>query len=488
MLAEDMVRFYADPLGYVMYAFPWGQEGTILSDQHGPKTWQRDVLVQLGEEIKQRAFDGLTPVLPIRFATSSGHDIGKSALSAWLTHFIMDTRPYSKGTVTANTAPQLRTKTWAEVGKWHNLSITKDLKTYHNTQGNMCMYNNDHKDEWRVDAYTCKEENSESFAGQHTNISTPWYLFDEASAVPNPIWEVAEGGLTDGEPMMFVWGNPTQPTGKFRECFGRQAHRWNTRQIDSRTVEGCKESKLFEQWVQDYGEDSDFVRVRVRGVFPNAGAKQLIPQDLVRSAMGKKLDKTKFLHAPRVLGVDVAWEGDDRSAIFMRQGLMSWLVWQGREVDGPTIATIVGQLEDKYAIDATFVDVGWGTSVIDSLRMQGRSPIVVHFGGKSSKPLYANKRAQMWGEMGEWLKEGGCLPDDVMLEADLISVQYEPHKHSGCIILEPKASMKKRGLSSPDLADALALTFAQPVRPKDPLAAGRKNHNTNRVESHFSIF
>ncbi|MDX1472351.1 MAG: terminase, partial [Flavobacteriaceae bacterium] len=364
MLANDLAKYFNDPYGYVMYAFPWGK-GKLVNHK-GPRKWQKEFLINLGEQVKKRGFNGSDPVEPIQESTSSGHGIGKSALTSWIIKWILDTRPFSKGTVTANTAPQLQTKTWAELGKWHGMSITKDLFSYRNSKGNMTLFSNDHPVEWRCDAYTCKEENSESFAGQHAANSTPFYIFDEASAVPEKIFEVAQGGLTDGEPMFFLFGNPTRNSGFFYRTFGKLRHRWNSRKIDSREVEGTNKD-LLSKWVEDHGEDSDYVRVRVKGEFPRASVNQLIPTDLVQEAQEKVLQPHQYNFAPVILGVDVAWMGGDRSVIFKRQGLASTLLWQGREVDSIDLAGIVAQFILSEKADATFVDAGMGNGVIDQL-------------------------------------------------------------------------------------------------------------------------
>ena len=127
-LAEDLAGFYADPVGYVMYAFPWGEPGTPLEKSHGPRAWQREFLEDLGRMITERGFDGIIPVEAIQCSVASGHGIGKSALTAMLIKYVLDTRPHSKGVVTANTGDQLKTKTWAELGKWHNMSVTRARK------------------------------------------------------------------------------------------------------------------------------------------------------------------------------------------------------------------------------------------------------------------------------------------------------------------------------------------------------------------------
>jgi hypothetical protein len=116
-IAADVAQFYADPLGFVRYAFPWGQRG-MLENYSGPDRWQEEALRELGREVQQRNFDGVHAVPPIRVAVSSGHGIGKSTFVAWIACWILSTRPDSQGTVTANTFPQLETKTWAAIQRW----------------------------------------------------------------------------------------------------------------------------------------------------------------------------------------------------------------------------------------------------------------------------------------------------------------------------------------------------------------------------------
>ena len=297
-LAGDIARFYDDPLGFVMYAYPWGKSGTALEHRDGADFWQREFLIQLGEEVKKRAFDGLHPVLPIRMATSSGHGIGKSVLTAWLVNWIMSTRPRARGTITATTFQQLETRTWAAIQQWTRLCITGHWFT---VTGDKMFYRNQ-KDSWLTSAASCREDNSESYAGQHAADSTSFYIFDEASGVPDKIFEVAEGGLTDGEPMIFLFGNPTRTDGKFhRVMFGSERSHWIRRMVDSRTAKFTNKQQI-QEWVDDYGEDSDFVRVRVRGECPRAATNQLIPHEIVAAA--RKFKATGFERLPKILAVE----------------------------------------------------------------------------------------------------------------------------------------------------------------------------------------
>lgn len=480
MLAGDLAKFYADPLGFVMYAFPWDTDPTlqlvklaspwdlIYGSDYGPDAWACELLESIGADVKARGFDGVTAVEPIQYAVSSGHGIGKSAMAAWLTLWIMSTRPHSKGVVTANTGEQLSSKTWAGVSTWLGKSVMKHWFTITTGKGAMRLMHKDYPDSWRVDAQTSREENSESFAGLHAASSTPWYLFDEASAIPAKIWEVAEGGKTDGEPMHFCFGNPTRNTGAFAECFGKSRHRWNTRLIDSREV-AITNKTLLNQWVTDYGEDSDFVKVRVRGVFPNASSLQFIPRELVDQAMGRQPIAERFIGRTAAVGVDVARFGDDQSVIFTRVGRdgVGIPIKRYRELNTMQMASKVAEhidyIKSMGMTPVVFVDGGGvGGGVVDRLRQLNHDVVEVQFGGKADDSRkYLNKRAEMWGRAKEWLALG-CLPKDEAMVTDLTSVEYQ-YTAADQIQLESKEHMKQRGLASPDAGDALALSLAYPV-------------------------
>jgi hypothetical protein len=465
MLADECSRFYADPYNWVMWAFDWGHDE--LEGFEGPDEWQRDILISIGEEVRERGFDGVIPVDPIRMAVASGHGIGKSALTAWIILWIMSTRPYAKGIVTANTSDQLRTKTWGELGKWRSRCIVGHWFEYNNGRGSMSLYHHSWPESWRVDAQTCREENSEAFAGLHAANSTPFYIFDEASAVPDKISEVAEGGLTDGEPMFFKFGNPTRNTGTFRECFNRQSHRWVTRQIDSRTAK-MTNKKLIEQWRQDWGEDSDFFRVRVLGRFPRAGDTQFIPSDDVFAA--QKRGPGRYLgDDPLICGFDVARGGDDNCMIQFRRGkdAKSEKVYRipgEKSRDSMKVVSKLVMILDRHKPDVTFVDeTGIGGPILDRLVQLGYHAIGVGFGENATDEKHFKSRtAEMGYRCRQWLMEGGSIPDDIQLEEELTTRDYW-HNDKDQLVLESKKDMKKRIGVSPDWADALYLTFAEHV-------------------------
>ena len=317
-LSQTIGRLRFDPLGYVMYAFPWGRPGTALADESGPEPWQREVLQKLGDGLHRR---DKTSDEAVRQAVASGHGVGKSALVAWIILWALSTLRDTRGVVTANTEGQLRTKTWPELAKWHALAANKNWFTYTATS---LFYSAQpgHERTWRVDAITWSENNTEAIAGLHNKGRRAFALFDEASSIADGVWETIEGALTDAGTELFwlAFGNPTRTTGRFRECFagGRFAHRWQPQQIDSRSVSMTNKAQIA-TWVHDYGEDSDFVRVRVKGEFPRSGTMQFIDSERVQQAVERELFKDPT--AALIMGVDIARHGEDQTVIRFRRGL-----------------------------------------------------------------------------------------------------------------------------------------------------------------------
>lgn len=488
---ETLRRFYADPLAFVMWAWRWGMPGP-LERFKGPDIWQKEFLLDLGEQIKSRGFDGRNPVKPIKMAVSAGHGVGKGALAAWLTCFIMSTRPYAHGTVTANTFSQLETKTWAQIEHWFKTSRTaKDFLigasgVKHRTYGRS----------WLVTPQTCREENSEAFAGQHAATSTSFYIFDESSSIPEKIFEVAEeGGMTDGEPHFYVFGNPTRPTGRFhRICFGDERSRWNSRVIDSRDAMMPNKEVIAEQ-IEHYGEDSDVVRVRVKGLPPKSSDLQFIDAETIYLAQKRTFETLQ--DEPLIAGIDCARGGMDKFVIRFRRGddarSIPPIKIPGEELrDSMKMVSKLADLSTRkfngLTVAMWFVDGGsMGGPCIDRLHQLGHKNFVeITFGAGCPDPRhYGNMRAYMWFKMREALRGRLAIDKDRDLETDLTGPGVHQGKEGGKTdewYIESKDKMKARGLDSPNDADALCLTWAQPVRPpaiqkpRDPTAWQNNSH------------
>jgi len=461
-IVQEVVKFQHDPLGFVIFAFPWGHgelEGEKLED------WQVKLLTKLGNNLKKMN-SGKAISLAIREAVSSGHGIGKSAMVAWIIMWGLSTFEDTKIVVTANTETQLKTKTWAELAKWHRLCITSSWFKYEATS--ISSVDEKHKKTWRADMIPWSLTKTEAFAGLHNKGKRIILIFDEASAIDDKIWEVSEGALTDKdtEIIWLAFGNPTRNEGRFYNCFKKFKAIWGTARVDSRDVDISNKDQI-KQWIDMYGIDSDFVKVRVRGLFPNTSVRQFISGALVDRQRGKHLRKQEYDFAPVIITVDPAWTGEDSLEIAVRQGLMFKILMTIPQNDNDMIiAGYVARFEDELKADAVFIDLGYGTGIKSGGDTMSRSWTLVSFGSASSKPGFKNKRAEMWADGKQWLKDGGVLPDDDELCDDLTGPEYIVTL-KGEILLESKDDMKKRGLPSPNKADALMLSFAFPVHKKE---------------------
>lgn len=459
-IIELAASCHFDPHRWSRLAWDWGHGN--LADASGPRAWQDDIFGVIRDHLTDpaRRFE------PLQIAVASGHGIGKSAFMGMLSNWGMSCFSDAMIVTTANTDTQMRTKTAPEIGKWFRTSLTGHWFDVQATS--IKVKDKSRADKWRQDFVPWSQHNTEAFAGLHNLGKIIILEFDEASKIHDDVWQVAEGALTD-ENTVIIWivfGNPTQNSGRFRECFRRYKHRWVRRQIDSRTVEGTNKKKIAE-WAADHGEDSDFFKIRVRGEFPAQSAMQFISADDVDKAQKVHLRKEQYSFAPVIIGVDPAWTGDDKLEIMLRQGLYSKsLASIPRNDNDVEVANLIARLEDEHQADAVFVDAGYGTGIVSAGSVMGRSWRLIWFSGKPLDPGFLNQRAYMWGQGKRWIKAGGAIdPKDADLYQDLIGPETVP-RLDGKVQLESKEDMKERGLPSPNKGDALMLTFAEPVGKK----------------------
>ncbi len=465
-LARELAGFLDDPLGFVYFAWPWGKAGTRLATETGPDAIQTAFLTDLGRHVQARGFDGKTPVLPILMTAASGHGTGKSALGAFIAWWILLTRPDSIGTVTAGTFTQLDERTWAAIKAWGAECIGSS--GFHIQASG--VFSKIRPELWKVIPQTSRAENAQAFAGQHARTSTSWYMFDEASEVPNKIYETAYGGLTDGEPMFFAWGQMVRSSGEFFEInFGSKCSKWDHRVIDSRQSRFTNQ-ELIRQWIAEYGEDSDYIRVRVLGLPPRASELQFISQDMVAAA--RKREHNPLDDEPLIVGMDAANGGLAWWTFWFRCGLDAKSIKPIRLPGDTPRETVIAKAAEIMAgrhgpkqrkVNVMFGDQAYGAVVVERLRAMGFTNCFdINFGATDCPgDRWANMRAYMWDQMREWLRLG-ALVDDEKYEQQLIAPGGGPNLR-GKLLLESKADMAKRGVASPDDADGLALTFARRV-------------------------
>ena len=451
MLMDEIIYCYEDFHRFVMFAFPWGEAGTELAEYKGPDEWQLVVMECVKIHLQN------DPMAIYRDATASGHGIGKSTLCAWIMLWMMSTRPHLNGIITANTWTQLKTKTWRELAIWHKRLINRHWFKWTETR----FFHVEHPETWYCSPIPNSEHNSEAFAGQHGRHTL--IIYDEASAIPDKIWEVS-GGVNDPRVFWFVFGNPTQNSGRFKQCFGRFRNRWITRHVDSRDCKMPNQKEL-EADVEEWGEDSDYVRVRIRGVFPRMGEEQFISSEIVENAQNRTVDVP--WGTPKILGVDVARYGNDMTVFVGRHGRKLGKIQKFRDLNTMEVADRVIVEKERTGVDVIMIDgIGLGAGVVDRCRQLGHDVVEVISGGKAdieNEEVCYNKRAEMWYRGRDWL-ETADIPDDADLENDLINIKaFYDMKHR--IQMEKKQDMKKRGLASPDVGDALMLTFSYNTPP-----------------------
>ena len=482
---ELMSRLWApgiknDPLAFVLTAYPWGEAGSPLEHHVGPRKWQRQILTDLRDHIREN--NGKIDFDTFRMAVASGRGIGKSALVSWLVIWMMTTRIGGSVIVSANSEAQLRSVTWAEITKWMAMSINSHWFEIAATRIMPAKWLTEIVEKelrkgtryWSCEGRLWSEENPDAYAGLH-NHDGVMLIFDEASGIPDSIWSVSDGFFTENTPHRFhiAFSNPRRNTGYFYEAFNSKRAFWRTSNIDARDVEGT-DKNLYQRILDEYGADSYQANVEVYGQFPSEGDDQFIPVNLIDDAMKRPRQKDET--APIVIGVDPARFGSDATVIAVRQGRDIIDIKRLRGADTMEVVGHVIDAIEEYKPALTVIDEGGlGAGVVDRLKEQRYKIRGVNFGSKAKNQImWGNKRAEMWGAMRDWLKTGS-VPADRFLKSDLIGPKTKPDS-KGTLFLESKKDMRSRGLASPDAADAIAVTFAFPVASREGRVDKKRTH------------
>lgn len=459
--AAAVRRWRSDPVAFVREVF-----------QVEPDAWQADVLTAFPRTQRQ--------------AMKACKGPGKSCVLAWLVWLFLATRLHPKVVCTSITGDNLADGLWTELSKWQQRSpFLSAAFTWTKTR----IVANDHAETWWCSARQWSKGADpktlgETLAGIHADAVL--FVIDEAGGVPDAVAAAAEAGLANvvdpalQEAHLLIAGNPYALDGPLYRATTSERHLWHLTEITADPDDPKRTPRVSAEWarqqIQKYGKDDPWVLVNVLGKFPPAAFNALLGPDDVNPCVGRHLDATVYQHAPRILGVDVARQGGDRTVLFPRQGLVAFPPVTLRGADSRDVAARVIIAAERWRPDAIFVDGsgGYGAGVVDALRGSGsRLPVIeVQFGGKPIDERYLNKRAEMHFLMAQWIKGGAALPDHMAeLVAELTAPTYT-HKRDR-LAIEDKDQIKERLGRSPDLADALALTFAQPVlASRDPILGG----------------
>lgn len=370
----------------------------------------------------------------------------------------------------------LRDNLWAELSKWQQRSeFLKSAFTWTQQQ----IYSNDHSETWFLSARSyAKDADQEaigrSLSGLHSKY--PFILLDEIGAMPITVGQKASqiftGGVVDG--LIASAGNPTNTDGLLYHICTHEKALNKVIRVTADPDDPKRTSRVdiehAREQIKVHGRDNPWIMATILGEFPPHGFNALLSLQEVEDAMNRHLTEDKYIWSQKRLGVDVARFGNDRTVIFPRQGLAAFKPAEMRGATTNEIAARVAAAKAKWNSEVELIDStgGYGAGVADFLRMQGHSPIEVQFAGKAIDSRYHNKRCEMWFTMAEWVKRGAALPNMPDLVKELTAPTYT-FTASGKFLVEPKDAIKDRLGFSPDLADALACTFAIPDMPAQTL-------------------
>lgn len=447
---DNMSRWLRDPVSFVRENF-----------KVEPDEWQKDVLMNFNKHKR------------IGMLASKG--VGKTTILAWCCWYFLATRTNPKVVATSISADNLSDGLWSEMSKWQQRS---EFLTAAFTWNKTRIELKENPKTWWMSARTwakgaSSEQQANTLAGLHEdNIM---FVLDESGGIPSSVMAAAEAALAndlghEGQDAKLIQaGNPTHLSGPLYEAATRDRHMWYIVEINSDPENPKRSPRVSKEWAQKqidaYGRDNPWVLINVFGRFPPSSLNVLLGHDEVMESMTRKLSAEDYIYAQKRLGIDVARFGDDSTVIFPRQGLQAHRWVTMRNARNNEIASRVIAAKHKWSGEVEYIDGtgGFGSGVVDIMIQRGCTPQEVHFASKADNPKYYNKRAEMWFRMSEWVKRGGALPKDEQLLKELTTPQY--YFQNGRLILQPKEIIKADLGFSPDIADALALTFTDDERP-----------------------
>lgn len=409
-----------------------------------------------------------------RIAIRSGHGVGKTTTLAWIIlHSLLNKFPF-KGVATAPTEDQLYDALAAEVAMWVK-KLPIELQYQLDVKSEYIAVKAD-PDSSFFSFRTARAEKPEALQGIHSD--NVLLIIDEAPGVPEPIFEAGLGSMSGESAITIMAGNPTRGSGYFFEAFHRNADRWHKVHISC-----LGHARVAQDFVDDirntYGENSNAYRTRVLGEFPTSDDNTIIPRELVEAAMVRDIATTPN-SVGRLWGVDPARFGDDTSVLVKRHGNRVLEITRYKKLDTMQLAAAIHAEYKRIPTEERPVEIivdsiGLGAGVVDRLTQLSLPVRGINVSESALSPNYLNVRAELWFQLRDWLAKRACsLPNDQLLASDLTAVQFK-FSQTGRLQVESKAEMKRRGLKSPDSADALVLTFASEAI---ALLAGSENSST----------
>ncbi len=408
---------------------------------------------------------------------------GKSAVLAWIGWWFLSCNgspgQHPKGMAVAITADNLKRNLWAELAKWQARSAYLSAAFTHQAER---IFANDHPKTWFLTASSFaksanEQEQGQTLSGLHSEF--PFVLLDESGAMTPAIGRAAEqamGGAVCG--LIAQAGNPTALDGLLYESSMTNRKDWTVIEITADPDDPKRTPRVEVQWARDqiakWGVGNPWVMAYILGKFPPGSINALIDAETVTAALGRHIPQTRYDFAAKIVSVDVARFGDDRTVIWRRQGLAAFEPDILRNARSEEIAARVAVMatqkltmdEREWMAEAIMVDGtgGWGAGTIDALRLAKWDPIEVQYAGAATDPRFFNKRSEIHWKACQWIKDGGCLPNIPELVKEFTAATYWLEK--GKLRVEEKEQIKRRLGYSPDLVDGLATGFAVDIAPK----------------------
>ncbi len=437
-----------------------------------PDAWQKDFLMAFCKRN--------------RVAAKACKGPGKTAVLSWCAWWFLVVFPHPKIAATSITGDNLKDGLWTEMAKWQKKS---QFLTQSYVWTATRIYAKHHPETWWMSARAwakgaSAEQQANALAGLHADFIL--FIIDEAGGVPDAVMAAAEAALanagTEVNPnsvaKLLICGNPTHLSGPLYRACTSERNLWHVIEITGDPDDPKRSPRISIQWAKEqiakYGADNPWVLVNVFGKFPPSSINALLGPDEVSAAMRRTVRPEMYNRSAKALGVDVARQGDDRSIIFPRQGIVAFKPKILRVPHLRTVAGHVAQAIQKFNPDGVNVDAtgGFGWGVIEPLQEWGYTVNPTEFSNSAFSRQFFNKRTEMLWEMAQWVKKGGCLPNIPELAVELTALTYT-FKGDQIFVISKDQIKDEIGVS-PDLADGLALTFAVPLVPKNPLDQYRK--------------
>ncbi len=447
---------------------------TLRRWKHDPASFVRDNFKVEPDAWQLQAMAMLKPAGINRLCMKACAGPGKTAMLAWLGWWGLachgDRGQHPKGIAVSITADNLKDNLWPELAKWQRMSPF--LIAAFEWQRER-IFARDHPETWFMSARSFRqnatpEEQAKALSGLHSEFVV--VLIDESGGMPTSIGRAAEQALGNCRMGMVAQaGNPLSVDGLLYHSAVNARARWSVIDITGDPDDPNRSPRVSIEWareqIAEHGRDNPWVQAYILGKFPTAAINSLLSAEDVTACLGIGMREDTFASAPKIIGCDVARFGDDRTVIWRRQGLMSYLPDIMRNARTDEIAAKIVTRATGWA-DATMVDGsgGYGAGVVDALHRGHHRVHEVYASGKASDPQFFNKRAEMWWKMAAWVKRGAALPNLPDLVRELSAPVY--WLQDGKLRLEEKDQIKKRLGCSPDLGDGLAHTFAFEVAPR----------------------